>query len=184
MIADGFKIVAENVDRFYVFGIPSEYEFYQNHILRNSSIQSVGLCSDHSGFEMKEEIHNILNSLGIKIVDYGTHSTANTDYNEWVAKAADGYFNHEVDLLISSCLSGQGVAGAASAYSFLIPSIIYDVEAAELAMLHTCSNFLAFPSKLWQSKSDLEKALKKLLNTKFEGGRHQLRLMKMLESKL
>jgi ribose 5-phosphate isomerase B len=184
MIHDKLRIAAQSVDRFYVFGIPSEYEFYRNHILRNSSIQRVGICSDHSGFKLKEELHAILEFFKIKVIDYGTHSTANTDYNEWVSKAADGYLNNEVDLIIASCLSGQGVAVAASTYPFLIPSIIYDSEAAQLAMLHTCSNFLAFPSKVWNTNFDLKSALHVVLNTKFEGGRHQLRLMKMLENKL
>ena len=39
-----------------------------------------GLCSDHAGFALKEEVKKILTDQGIEYQDFGTYSEERADY--------------------------------------------------------------------------------------------------------
>lgn len=174
------QVEAVPVDYFYVFGTPEEYEFHKNYTTRMNNLKKIGLCSDHSGFNLKEEFKTSLREYGYEVIDFGTYSDVNCDYNDFVYNAALGYKNGEVDLVIGSCKSGQGVAMAAGKYPYFLPTVIYNEESLELARAHSCSNFLSFPSMLWD-KNKIANIIKVIESTKFEGGRHQIRLMKTLK---
>jgi len=182
-IRDGHRIESKRVEIFYVFGTPSEYRFFSNVIARSLKIRRIGLCSDHSGFDTKSLIKEFLQEGEIEILDYGTHSHNDCDYNEFVEKAANGLLRGEIDLIFASCRSGQGVAIAGGAYPFVFPTVIYNVESAELAIKHNCSNFISVPSELFRDRQSISDIVSKVLNSSFEGGRHQLRLMKVAEAK-
>lgn len=49
---------------------------------------SVGLCSDHAGYEMKSVVEGYLDSMGVKWHDYGTHSTDSCDYPDYAHPCA------------------------------------------------------------------------------------------------
>lgn len=182
-IRDGHRIESKKVETFYVFGTPSEYRFFSNVIARSLKIRRIGLCSDHSGFDTKELIKEFLKESKINILDYGTHSHNDCDYNEFVEKASNGLLKGEIDLIFASCRSGQGVAIAGGAYPGVIPTVIYSLESAELAIKHNCSNFISVPSHLFKDRHSVSDLVSKVLSTTFEGGRHQLRLMKVAEAK-
>lgn len=183
LIRDGLRVKWKPVETFYVFGTPDEYRFFRDRIVRSLQIRSVGVCSDHSGIDTKNLVKFFFTDKAIEVVDYGTYSHKDCDYNEFVEKSVNGLSRGEVDLIIASCRSGQGVAIAAGAYSGVIPTVIYSVESARYAIKHNCSNFLSIPNSLFNDQESVSEILKTILNTEFEGGRHQLRLMKVVETK-
>ncbi len=183
LISANLLIKAVPVDEFYVFGTPREYEFYKDHIVRSVNKKVVGLCADHSGFELKEKTKEVLKDMKIEFIDYGTFSHKDCDYNEVVNLAAEGLTAKEVDFVIGSCRSGQGVAIASGAHKGVIPALIYDMNSGQLAIRHNCANFISLPSALWQDSLILNELITLLVTTYFEGGRHQERLMKVLDVK-
>ena len=46
-------------------------------------METIGLCSDHAGFELKEFIKQLLDSKGIAYKDFGTYSTDSCDYSDY-----------------------------------------------------------------------------------------------------
>ena len=45
-------------------------------------MKTIGLCSDHAGFELKEYVRGWLEAKGWPYKDYGTYSTESCDYPE------------------------------------------------------------------------------------------------------
>lgn len=183
LISAGLNIQAKPVEEFFVFGTPREYEFYKNHIIRSLNKKIIGLCADHSGYEAKERIKNFLRKQQIRFIDYGTHSHKDCDYNDSVNLAAEALKTREIDFAIGSCRSGQGIAIAANAHPEVIASLIYDLESAKFAVKHNCTNFASIPSSIWENSETLQEIIGTLIETRFEGGRHQERLMKVLDVK-
>ncbi len=183
LISANLTIRAIPVDEFYVFGTPREYEFYKNHVVRSLNKKIIGLCADHSGYEAKEKIKKFLRHQQINFVDFGTHSHKDCDYNDSVNLAAEALKTKEIDFAIGSCRSGQGIAIASNAHSEVLASLVYDLASAKFAVQHNCTNFVSIPSSIWEDSQQLEDALRTLLETRFEGGRHQERLMKVLDVK-
>jgi RpiB/LacA/LacB family sugar-phosphate isomerase len=181
LIASGLKIKGIPVDEFYVFGTPREFEFYKNQINVSLSKKTIGICADHSGYETKGKIQNILHELKIDYIDYGTYSHRDCDYNEVVNLAAEGLLAREVDFVIGSCRSGQGVSIASSAHKSVISAVIYDLYSAEFSIKHNCANFVSVPSAIWSDSNKLRELINILISTRFEGGRHQERLMKVFD---
>jgi RpiB/LacA/LacB family sugar-phosphate isomerase len=184
LIRDGIKVSSKSVNTFYVFGTPDEYRFFNETIARSLNIRRVGVCSDHSGIDTKNLVKEIIRGKGFEVIDYGTHSHKDCDYNDFVEKSINALKGGEVDLVFASCRSGQGVAIAGGAYEGIIPTVIYSAESAEFAIKHNCSNFISLPSNLFDNYQSISEIINRIFESKFEGGRHQLRLMKVANAKL
>ena len=52
-------------------------------------MKTIGLASDHAGFELKEYVKTYLTEKGIEFIDYGTDSTASCDYPDFAGPAAE-----------------------------------------------------------------------------------------------
>ena len=46
-------------------------------------MKTLGLCSDHAGYELKEFVKQILDSKGLAYKDFGTDSTESCDYPDY-----------------------------------------------------------------------------------------------------
>ena len=49
---------------------------------------SIAIASDHAGFEYKGILKSLLESKGIKVEDFGTHSVDPVDYPDFIRPAA------------------------------------------------------------------------------------------------
>ena len=52
-------------------------------------MKTLGLCSDHAGYELKEFVKQILNSKGLTYKDFGTCSTESCDYPDYAHPLAE-----------------------------------------------------------------------------------------------
>lgn len=181
-IGSGSKVSVQPVSEMHVFGTPKELEFFKKFVIRSMGSKKIGLCSDHSGFQVKNQLKEILNILRIEYIDFGTHHPADCDYNEFISIGIDALQSGAVDYIFSSCRSGQGVNIAAANHPDVIAALIYDLESAGLAVKHNAANFFSFPEKIWE-EGPLMSAVKAILDSRFEGGRHQGRLMKTREAR-
>ncbi len=185
MIENGLKVGAIRAESFYVFGTPKEYEFHRR-FARNSlrgRMPRVGLASDHSGFHMKSQLSAALTEMGIQWQDFGTYSDKATDYTDHVSSAVDALNRGDVDYVFASCRSGQGALLAGNSEPGVLGVLVFDSSAAEYGVRHNAANFFSFPERVWLGNDALDATLRTIFASVFEGGRHQLRLMKVLERK-
>lgn len=183
MIQGGSSICAIRTTSFFVFGTPAEFEFHKKfgrRSLANEHLR-IGLASDHSGFELKKQLSGTLSRLGVTHDDFGTYSSRATDYSDHVGAAVDALHRGEVDYVFASCRSGQGALISGSAHDGILGNLVFDIEAGMYGVRHNAANLFSFPERIWLNNEDLGTAVEAILRARFEGGRHQTRLMKVLE---
>jgi ribose 5-phosphate isomerase B len=139
---------------------------------------SIGIASDHAGFEYKEKLKEDLLKEGYEIVDYGTYSDESTDYPDYAHPLAKAVENKKHIYGITLCGSGNGINMTANKYQGIRAALCWNVEIAELARLHNDANICSLPARFVDY--DLaKKIVHTFLNTNFEGGRHIRRIEKI-----
>ena len=172
-------VIAKEVPEVHIIGTPVELEFFKNFVLRTMNPTKIGLVSDHSGFQFKKRLMKMFDEK-YKIIDYGCYSTENCDYSDYIPIACEGLAESEVDLVIASCFSGQGVTISANHIKGVCAINAYDKEAIILGRKHNCPNFIAFPSMRWNADQAYQSFIDAYEIEHFEGGRHSSRLQKVL----
>ncbi|MBK7966993.1 MAG: ribose 5-phosphate isomerase B [Bacteroidetes bacterium] len=134
--------------------------------------------SDHAGYDMKEVVKKYLISLGHTCTDYGTNSSASTDYPDYahaVASAVEGESDGRGILL---CGSANGVCMTANKHAGIRAALCWTTEIASLARQHNNANILCIPARFISDDVTREMVVA-FVNVEFEGGRHQLRVDKI-----
>ena len=177
-IEDGKKILTEPVDKMHVFGTPDEFHFYKDNVTRRIGDKPIALCSDHSGFDAKEEFKGLLEKHGLKYIDFGTILNKDCDYRDYIAQAVKSIGERDCDYAFGFCRTGQGVNICANKYKGIRSALIYDEFAMEMAIRHNCANFFAIPAKDVDEEI-LERYLSIASSHTFDGGRHQIRIQEL-----
>lgn len=141
-------------------------------------MNTIGLCSDHAGFDLKEYIKQVLTERGIPCKDFGTYSTDSCDYPDFAHPLANAVEAGEVYPGIAICGSGNGICMTLNKHQGIRAALCWIEEIAALARAHNDANVLVMPGR-FISKEEALKALDAFLNTPYEGGRHQRRIDKI-----
>ncbi len=141
-------------------------------------MNTIGLCSDHAGFDLKEYIKQVLTERGIPCKDFGTYSTDSCDYPDFAHPLANAVEAGEVYPGIAICGSGNGISMTLNKHQGIRAALCWIEEIAALARAHNDANVLVMPGR-FISKEEALKALDAFLNTPYEGGRHQRRIDKI-----
>lgn len=141
-------------------------------------MNTIGLCSDHAGFDLKEYIKQVLTERGIPCKDFGTYSTDSCDYPDFAHPLANAVEAGEVYPGIAICGSGNGISMTLNKHQGIRAALCWIEEIAALARAHNDANVLVMPGR-FISKKEALKALDAFLNTPYEGGRHQRRIDKI-----
>lgn len=140
----------------------------------------VAFGSDHGGFKLKESLRQYAETLGYKVVDVGTHSEDPCDYPD---------FAYAVAALVSKGEAWRGVMiDGAGIGSCVVANKVPGVKAAcchnefvaRNAREHNDTNVLTLGSKVVGSEVCKE-ILRIWLETWFAGGRHKLRVDKIVD---
>lgn len=140
----------------------------------------VAIACDHGGFKLKEVIKSSLNSLGYEVVDFGTDSEESCDYPDYAYKAAVAVANNECDRGILICGTGIGVSIVANKVKGIRCALVHDLFSAKATRQHNDTNILAMGARVIGDGLALE-IVQTWLETEYEGGRHDLRLEKMMD---
>ena len=137
------------------------------------------LGADHGGFELKEALKQLLLQRGLTVLDCGakTQDPAD-DYPDFALPAAQAVGAGRADLGLLVCTSGVGICITANKVAGVRAGVAEDAETAALMRQHNDANVLCLGGK----KTTLEAAKKILdafIRAKFEGGRHERRVLKM-----
>lgn len=178
LVDDGKKIVTSTVDKMHVFGTPDEFHFYKENVIRKVGDKPIAICSDHSGFEAKEEFKNILDDHNLEYIDFGTILNKDCDYSDYIAQAVKAISERDCDYGFGFCRTGQGVNICANKYKGIRSALIYDEFSMEMAIRHNCANFFAIPAKDYTIEK-LDKYLELCSTHSFDGGRHQVRIQEL-----
>jgi len=141
---------------------------------------TLAIGADHGGFELKESLKQHLRERGVTFHDYGTHSTASTDYPDYAHLVAHDVAGRKADFGLLVCTTGVGMSMTANKVSGVRAAVVGDLETASLTRRHNDANVLCLSGKF--TPPELARhILDTFLNTQFEGGRHERRVNKMEE---
>lgn len=169
-----------NIPIMYIMGTPDEMKFFKNVIFPYFLPRSFILCSDHSGFELKEITSNILKENNINYIDCGCYSADDCDYSDYVSQAIETRTYFPGALILGFCRSGQGVNICANKHNEIRSALITNSNAAALGIKHNAANFFSISAGT-TAKEEMNKIIEVLMIEKFEGGRHQNRLQKIFK---
>ena len=141
-------------------------------------MKTIGLCSDHAGFELKEQVKAWLESKGLSYQDFGTHSTDSCDYPDYAHPMAQAVEAGNVYPGIAICGTGNGIGMTLNKHQGIRAALCWNAEIAQLARAHNDANVLVMPGR-FISWDEAEKILEAFFATEFEGGRHQRRIDKI-----
>ena len=136
------------------------------------------IASDHAGFDLKQKL--IEEMPNDTFEDLGTNSKESVDYTDYANKLANrlGKDNNRKGVLI--CGTGVGMSMAANKFNNIRAGLVYNSEVAKLIREHNDANILVLPGKYMDVKEAV-KSVDNFISSLFEGGRHNIRLKKMIK---
>lgn len=134
--------------------------------------------SDHAGYQYKEAIKGFLEKRGHEVQDFGTHSDASCDYPDFCRPAAQAVAQGDCDLGIVLGGSGNGEAMVANKVRGIRCGLCWNTESAKMTKLHNNANMISIGQRMMDEATALE-VVKTWLDTDYEGGRHDARLVKI-----
>jgi glycine hydroxymethyltransferase len=144
----------------------------------SSQTAAIALGADHGGFELKEVIKRHLQERGTSFLDWGTSSAEPTDYPDYARAVAQAVVDGQAGMGVLICTTGVGMSIAANKVPGARAALVTDEETAALARRHNDANILCLSGKAL-SPGQSASIVDTFLNTKFEGGRHERRVLKM-----
>ncbi|HMP82330.1 MAG TPA: ribose 5-phosphate isomerase B [Verrucomicrobiota bacterium] len=142
------------------------------------STATIALGADHGGFELKESIKKHLQSLGLDINDFGTHSLDSTDYPDFAQAVGQEVADQKAKVGLLVCTTGIGMCMTANKVPGIRAALVHDIQTAAITRQHNDANVLCLAGKT--TPPDLaNKIVDVFLAAQFEGGRHERRVNKM-----
>ncbi len=146
----------------------------------NFTNTTIGLASDHTGFEYKELIKKHLEKRGFRYIDFGATSPERSDYPDFAHKLGKAIDSKELDMGIALCGTGNGMAFTLNKYPSIRAGLAWNVDTAKLVSAHNNANILVMPAR-FVTQDEVIQMVDAYLDTPFEGGRHQDRIEKICD---
>ncbi|ALS77785.1 MULTISPECIES: ribose 5-phosphate isomerase B [Planococcus] len=140
----------------------------------------VAISSDHGGNNLRKEIVNLMNEIGIEYKDFGPHTDDSVDYPDYAKPVADLVASGEFDRGILICGTGIGMSISANKVKGIRCALVHDVFSAKATRGHNDSNILAMGERVIGPGLAREIA-QTWLTEEFEGGRHEKRIQKITD---
>ena len=140
--------------------------------------EEILIAADHAGVELKEKLGAELKRLGFGVRDLGTQSKESADYPDYAHPLAQEVSEGKAKRGVLLCGTGLGMSYVANRYPNVRAAVSWSPEVAELAKSHNDANVLVIPAR-FVTDADAVKILRTWLETEFEGGRHERRVIKI-----
>ena len=141
----------------------------------------IAMASDHGAYDLKERLKLRLTEQGHEIVDCGTDSAESCDYPDYGRPAAQMVARGECDRAILLCTTGIGISMVANKVKGVRCALCHDPWSAEMTRRHNDANALAMGA-IVVGPGLAERIVDVFLSTGFEGGRHQRRVDKIMDT--
>ncbi len=139
----------------------------------------IAVGSDHAAFDMKDPIIAFIRSLGHEVIDLGTNSDDRVDYPDYADLVARRVAAGEADRGVLLCGTGIGMALTADKVPGIRAAAIQTPEFAELFRAHNDGNVICLSGRFVSLETN-EAVVRAFLETEHEGGRHALRVEKIM----
>lgn len=143
-----------------------------------SASATVAIGADHGGFEMKRELARLLDELGYKARDFGTHSTDAVDYPDIAHAVARAVADKQADCGIIIDGAGVGSAMTANKVPGIRAAACYSVDVAKNSREHNDANVLTLGSKTI-TNDEMRLIVRAWLATSITEDRHRKRVAKI-----
>ncbi len=140
----------------------------------------IAIGADHGGFLLKKELMAHLDKMGVEYKDFGTYSEASVDYPDIAKAVGEAVVSGEYEKGVLVCGTGIGISMAANKIKGVRAALCGDYFSAKYTRLHNDANIICFGGRTIGAGLACE-LLEVFLTTGFEGGRHAVRVGKMME---
>ena len=141
-------------------------------------MKKIFISSDHAGYNLKEQIKKRFKKR-YTFLDLGTDNSKNSvNYPDYAHKLCKKVTNNTKNMGILICGSGMGMSMAANRHKRIRAAVCYSVKNTKLSRLHNNANIITLGARLTK-KNIAFKCIEVFMNTKFEGGRHKKRVIKI-----
>ena len=153
----------------------SEHEAYGSV----DAVRSVAIGSDHGAFTQKEALRRYLETLGYRVVDVGCAGGEKVDYPDIAIAVCRKVVNGDCERGIILDGAGIGSCMAANKIKGIRAALCYDVRTVINSREHNNANVLTLGGPLHDA-SQLCDMARTWLQTRFAGGRHLVRVNKIM----
>ena len=135
----------------------------------------IGIAADHGGYELKNQLSETLESLGYKVIDFGSHQfEPGDDFPDYVIPLAKAVAGHDVSRGIAICGSGVGACVAANKVHGVRAALITEAFSAHQGVEDDDMNVMCLGGRVTGYNLALELVLK-FLNADFKGDERFIR---------
>ncbi|MCL2840362.1 MAG: ribose 5-phosphate isomerase B [Defluviitaleaceae bacterium] len=138
------------------------------------------ISNDHAAIPFKEEIlSHLYERDNVEVVDLGASIKSDMEYPDYALETAKKVAAGEFDVGILLCGTGVGMSIAANKVCGIRAVVCSDPYSAKLSRQHNNANILCIGARV--VGAELGKTIvDAFINATFEGGRHQLRVEKIM----
>jgi RpiB/LacA/LacB family sugar-phosphate isomerase len=138
----------------------------------------IAIGADHAGFELKNQLGDVLRQTGHEVCDFGTDSAESADYPDFAGRVAKAVASGTAERGVLVCGSGVGMSIAANKVRGIRAALGVNAETVRLTRAHNDANILTLGARFTDPALAGE-LLRVFLEEPFEGGRHQQRVAKI-----
>ena len=139
----------------------------------------LAIGSDHGGINLKEAIKKHLSDKGIEVKDFGTYDQNSCDYPDIARKVADEVALKNAECGILVCGTGIGMSMAANKVKGIRAAHVTDTFSARMTKEHNDANIICLGERITGVGLALD-IVDAYLDAEFQGGRHSLRIEKVM----
>jgi ribose 5-phosphate isomerase B len=140
----------------------------------------IAIGADHAGFELKNQLGEVLRRTGHEVCDFGTNSAESTDYPDYAGRVAKAVASGTVERGVLVCGSGVGMSIAANKVCGVRAALGVTPEEVRLTRAHNDANILTLGARFTDA-GVAQRLLQAFLETPFDGGRHARRVAKITQ---
>ena len=140
----------------------------------------IAIGNDHGAVELKNHLLGWLQANGYEVLNVGTDSTESTDYPIYAERVAKAVLSGDCDKGILICGTGIGISISANKIHGVRCALCSEPVSASLARRHNDANIVAMGARTIGPVM-AEEIVNTFLTTGFEGGRHAIRVGKIMQ---
>ncbi len=140
---------------------------------------TIAIAADHGGYELKNFLIDYLSKKGNTVINLGTDSPESVDYPDYAQLCCSEVLSGKADFGILVCGTGVGISIAANKINGIRCGLCPSKEIAALVKQHNNANVIALGGR-FTSEEDAKDIVDSYMAAQFEGGRHQIRVDKIM----
>lgn len=136
-------------------------------------------ANDHGAVDLMKRIIAHLEERSYEVTYLGTATEESVDYPDKAREACLEYRKGGYDFGVLCCGTGIGISMAANKVRGIRCALVGDRYSAEMTRRHNNPDFIAFGGRV-DYRDSIEDMLDAFIDARFEGGRHEKRIEKLM----